>query len=271
MSASFGGLSIDVDRDISITMSKDGDETKARRFVINKGMFGSAMEHSIMEQLFSTQTDHAYGVSAVKIISIANNAGIPIYTIDKNNITQIMPLLQVSQEVKTEIQNAVNAGKVVTVPETNINYHGWQGTGYIVMNPNTGSAAYMISGGIAGGWVILGLLSALLAKYGIALILGGFILGASAWLALLGAVLVGLAIGVVLSQILSDEAKAEIRLIFNYLLYEGLPYLLVLSFGTVWLIAFIALMISELLLGNYQYKEVRTYYVKNTVNYVRGV
>ena len=56
-----------------------------------------------------------------------------------------------SSEVKTDIQNAVNTGKVVTVSEQNIQLNSWNGVGYIVLEPTTGASAYMISGGMSGG------------------------------------------------------------------------------------------------------------------------
>lgn len=52
--------------------------------------------------------------------------------------------------MKDDIQNAINAGKVVTVSKTNITHNGWTGCGYIITNPETGAGAYMISGGISG-------------------------------------------------------------------------------------------------------------------------
>jgi hypothetical protein len=68
---------------------------------------------------------------------------------------------------KTDIRNAVNAGKVVTVSKTNITYNGWTGCGYIIIDPDTGAGAYMISGGMSGGWLMIAI--------GNALILLGFI------------------------------------------------------------------------------------------------
>jgi len=40
----------------------------------------------------------------------------------------------------------------VIVPGSNIEYNGWEGIGYIVLNPETGEGAYMIEG-IGGGWL----------------------------------------------------------------------------------------------------------------------
>ena len=128
------------------------------------------------------------------------------------------------------------------------------------MNPDTGAAAYLISGGMAGGWVILGLTAILLLSHGIPLILAGLILGAPAWLALIGALLVGLAIGLVLSQVFSDDAKAEIKQIFDHILKGILPILSALGLTLAWWVAVIALIISKII---DIYKESAIYYYRN--------
>jgi hypothetical protein len=61
-----------------------------------------------------------------------------------------LTLLQVGTDVIFDIQNAINAGKEVTVSKTNITYAGWTGSGYIIIDPDTGDGAYMISGGLGG-------------------------------------------------------------------------------------------------------------------------
>lgn len=111
------------------------------------GAYSSAYEHLIFEELHQ----NSHGVSAVKIISVANQQGIPIYSIDSNNRAAILPKLRISDEAMADIQNALAAGKQVTVPESSIHYYDWQGDGYIIKDPNTGAAAYMIAGGLAGG------------------------------------------------------------------------------------------------------------------------
>jgi len=90
-------------------------------------------------------------VSAVKIMQIANSQGIPTYQITSENISQVLPLLQIPSDVKSEIQNSINAGMVVTTIKNEITYNGWTGTGYIILDPDTGAGAYMISGGLSGG------------------------------------------------------------------------------------------------------------------------
>ena len=49
------------------------------------------------------------------------------------------------------VTEAVNAGKIVTIPAENMTIGSWPGTGYMVIDPETGAGAYMISGGLNGG------------------------------------------------------------------------------------------------------------------------
>jgi hypothetical protein len=148
-------FAMDVDRQYSLVKALDGDTDKPKQFFLNSGSTGSALEHSVPEQLWSTPDNPAYGISAVKALKIANDQGIPIYTINQNNIDTILPQLQIDTDAKTDIRNAVNAGKEVTVSKTNITYNGWTGCGYIIIDPDTGSGAYMISGGMSGGWMLV--------------------------------------------------------------------------------------------------------------------
>jgi transglutaminase-like putative cysteine protease len=140
------GIMIDVDRNIYVAMSKSGDPAQLRQFMILSGEMSSIMEHAIFEQLYG-----AKGVSTIQLLQAANNQGIPIYDISQNNISSVLPILQISNEIKTDIQNAVNAGKTVVIPKQNITYYSWSGTGYIVQDPVTGAGAYMISTNLAGG------------------------------------------------------------------------------------------------------------------------
>ncbi len=140
------GMMIDVDRNIYVALSKDGDQTKIRPFMMSAGQMSSAMEHGIFEVMHQ-----AKGISTIQVLQLANSQGIPIYTITQNNISAVLPVLQISSEVINDIQNAVNAGKTVVVPKQNITYYTWVGTGYIVMDPQTGAGAYMISTSLSGG------------------------------------------------------------------------------------------------------------------------
>jgi type III secretion system FlhB-like substrate exporter len=146
---------MDADYLMQVVKAKDGNVDTVKQYMLSSGMTSSALEHSVPEQLFSTADNSAEGISTVKALKIANDQGIPIYTINQTNIATTMPQLQIDQQTKDDITNAVNAGKVVTVSKTNITANGWTGCGYIITNPETGAGAYMISGGTNGGWYVL--------------------------------------------------------------------------------------------------------------------
>jgi transglutaminase-like putative cysteine protease len=158
LSVSLSALAMDVDYNIHATKSLNGDLEKSRQFMLTSGKISSILEHSVPEQLFSTPENAVEGISAIKALKIANSQGMPIYTINHTNIGTTLPLLQVDSAVLTDIQNAVNAGKEVTISKTNIDFHGWVGCGYIITDPKTGAGAYMISGGTNGSILILILL-----------------------------------------------------------------------------------------------------------------
>ena len=139
LSVNPSGLAMDADRLLSVVQSLDGNAEKSKQFMMSSGMSSSALEHSVPEQLFSTPENPAYGISAVKALQIANNQGIPIYTINQTNISTILPQLQLDNGTKIDIQNAVNAGKEVTVSKSEIYFYGWTGVGYIIIDPNTGA------------------------------------------------------------------------------------------------------------------------------------
>ncbi len=84
-------------------------------------------------------------------MQLANTQGIQVFTINKDNLNAIMPSLQIRSEIKTDIANAINAEREIIVPQQEISVNDWRGLGYLAMNQLTGEAAYIISGGFAGG------------------------------------------------------------------------------------------------------------------------
>ncbi len=142
--ATITGLNLDVQHYMQSPFSITGDSDQRREFAQIQGLNSSFFEHSIMEMLTGIES-----ISAVKALQIANETSIPIYKIASANMHTILPLLTVSQDVKTDIQNAVNAGKEVTISRDNVQLNSWNGVGFIIRDAN-GAGAYMISSGTAG-------------------------------------------------------------------------------------------------------------------------
>ncbi|MDH0032166.1 MULTISPECIES: hypothetical protein [unclassified Acinetobacter] len=155
--AKFAGMVMDIDRIGATLVDKDNKQSNLLAFTQQQGPRQSLNENLVPEMFFNdpdSTKKNVEGVSASKILKLANDQGQKIYQIDKSNINTILPQLSHESQVITDIRNAVAAGKVVTTSEKSINFHGWTGSGYIITDPNTGSGAYMISGGMDGSWLM---------------------------------------------------------------------------------------------------------------------
>lgn len=173
--AKFGGMMMDIDRLGATCVDKDNKQSNVLAFTQQQGPRQSLNENQVPEMIFndpnSTQKN-VEGVSAVKILKLASHQGQKIYQIDRNNMNTVLPQLSHDAEVTLDIRNAVAAGKVVTTSEKSINFNSWKGSGYIILDPNTGSGAYMISGGLNGGAVLFTVLAFILVAVIVALIAG---------------------------------------------------------------------------------------------------
>ncbi len=143
----FSGLSMDVDLMFYQTVDKSNDRENSISFLQASGSRASAMEHLVPEQMFSTPEAPAQGISAVKALALASQEGQKIWTITQNNLDLALSSIELGSEVETEIRNAVNAGKTATAHEAKIVYGGWIGSGYLLIDPETGAGAYKIAGG----------------------------------------------------------------------------------------------------------------------------
>ena len=146
VSLSEGGVCVDVDSNRHSISSLNGTVNIEKAYMSADGVISSYLENAVLEQLLNTPS-----VSTIKILEQANTSGIPVYTINSDNISTVLPQLNINSSLKSEIKSDVSAGKQITIPQRNVQYFNWKGIGYIVSDPTTGSSAYMISGGISGG------------------------------------------------------------------------------------------------------------------------
>jgi hypothetical protein len=133
----------------------DGSDAAGRQFTTQLGGLSSILEHSIPEQLFSEVNVSAQGVSAVKAIIAAGNAGQRIYEITSQNSSTVLPMIHHDAATMNEIQSAIAAGKTVLTHTGPISISGWTGAGYVLLDPETGAGAWKISGGSNGGFLKL--------------------------------------------------------------------------------------------------------------------
>lgn len=148
----YGNLFIDVDADDHYLKDRKGDTNKEKICRYHLGLNGSANEGFIWTLCCPERNRGT--VSTVSILEKAKKDGIEILKLDKTNINEKITTLDGLKLSKSEINRIktdIEAGKIVVIPEENITIESWNGTGYIVLDPDTGAGAYMISGGLNGG------------------------------------------------------------------------------------------------------------------------
>jgi len=130
------------------------DPSRVLAFFKQAGIQSSFLEGSVFDQLEGGPQPSIKGISAVHLIGMASQQGIPIYYVTSANAAAVLPLLVLNASVKSDISRAVGQGQNVIVPERNIDVGPWRGVGYIVRDDVTGAGGYLISGGLAGGGLI---------------------------------------------------------------------------------------------------------------------
>lgn len=124
----------------------EGEEDVTRQYMMSTGLLLSFYESTIREQITGYKS-----VSTISILSKAQEENIDILLISGANLDTEIEKLNTDENTKQNVVNAVNSGKIVTIPAEDVTMGDWSGTGYIVTNPETGAGAYMISGGLNGG------------------------------------------------------------------------------------------------------------------------
>ena len=167
------GTGIDVDINVLTPFNRKGNEVVNYDFSDEYGYRSSVEEHSVFDELLAevfgtttgtrpqdmthpflhqTEAENYPTISAVKALRVANEQGIPIYSLDSPDAyNAVKGELQLSSGVGSDVVNAVNSGKVVIVHQKAITFYDWHGFGYIIRDPDTGDGAYKISGGSNGG------------------------------------------------------------------------------------------------------------------------
>lgn len=118
----FGGLSMDIVHMKQHRISKSNNKDESIAFSQSIGARMSALEHLVPEKMFSTETEKAQGISAVKALAIASQQGQKIWKIDKNNLNLALSRINLGADAEADIRNGVNAGKIATAHEARINF-----------------------------------------------------------------------------------------------------------------------------------------------------
>ena len=204
MTVGLSGFMMDIDRLQRSVTDTSNIINNTQQFVSAQGGRESINERLIPQLLLSsTSLSSMLGVSGVDALESAINQGQKIFTINSQNISLIVPQLVQSSDVIADIQNAVNAGDVVTISQGAISFMGFSEVGYVVSDPQTGASAYIISSGSNGSFFPP-------LPAGVASALSGFFLGAAVTAAvvalfgpylILGAILLAIAVATVVAEL----------------------------------------------------------------------
>ena len=148
-----GAIEMDLFNISTDTKALDAAKQKRYDYLVTMGTFSSALEHEIPEQTFVLVKNAGEAISAVKVLEKASLSGQRIYQITPDNQAVILPNLNHSPQVMREISDALNAGKNVITHTNSILISGWEGSGYIILDPEVGDGAYKISGGRNGSYL----------------------------------------------------------------------------------------------------------------------
>ena len=149
----YGSYQIDVKRNIySLYDSANSPDFRTFPLLYAIGSASSALEHVFLKTMVGWQ-----GVSTMQLMSEAGNDELKVQGIGPENASSVLPTLNVSSSVKSEIQSAVNGGRRVIIPTKNQFIADWRGASWIDYSPQTGAAGFLLSGGLKGGAVAFSL------------------------------------------------------------------------------------------------------------------
>jgi transglutaminase-like putative cysteine protease len=140
---------LDVARQFQIVTALNGDMNTETAFNIAIGFQSSLLEGEILARLFSGHATQTGGISAVNALRTASREGIPIYGINSANMTSVLPKIDAGFP-KEAIADAINAGRVVYVPQRAPLIDGASVNGYITLDPLSGDGAYLVGRAGAG-------------------------------------------------------------------------------------------------------------------------
>jgi hypothetical protein len=133
------GSSMDTYRIVNKPFPLFGEKNRQKMYNVISGYESSFLMDEVYEHWRKRQ-----GFCALEVLQLAKQRRIPVYTVSNDNIHRIAPRLRLSAEALKKIENLVEAGAVVRVPQRELVVGNWRGIGYIVMDPGTGDATYKL-------------------------------------------------------------------------------------------------------------------------------
>lgn len=144
-SLSPGGFTIDAEFNSVAVVDRFQENHNARAFTAVAGYYESQYEAELWTWFWQQNS-----ISTTEILSKAATEHVPLHYISSLNKDEVSQLA-IKSDTKNEINQYVSRGYTVIVPESEVQFGQWTGTGYTALHLDTGSAAYKIDGGYNGG------------------------------------------------------------------------------------------------------------------------
>ena len=141
-----GSLCIDVDMDVHSRTSLRLDDEACVAYSFAYGMAASRFEDVIWNEYTGQDC-----ISTMSIFERAKKEGIDLVTLNGKSYNENITRVSADKDTLSAVKSAVNRGLTVIIPERGMEWDDWEGTGYLILNPETGAGEYMISGGLSGG------------------------------------------------------------------------------------------------------------------------
>lgn len=136
-----------VDADLRAASPVGVDSTDAeRRFLLLSGLEGSVLEDRVFADDLQIPA-----VSTAQVLGLAAGEGMIVHDVTRENVDAVLPTLPYGAEVKDEIRDAALSGMLVRVPAAPVTRLAWTGVGYVMLDEESGEAAWQLQGGHSGG------------------------------------------------------------------------------------------------------------------------
>lgn len=157
----FPGVALSVEMLGRTAVATDNNAAHALEFQRTFGEHASAYTDLLLDALFTDANHPGRTATTVRTLDAANAANQPIYLVTSANSASVLPQLTVDPGTQTVLQDAVGAGRDVTISQGPVNIGSWSGAGYLLEDPGVGSGDYEVAGrdeaqlAVTGGWLPL--------------------------------------------------------------------------------------------------------------------
>ena len=76
-------------------------------------------------------------ISTMSIFERAEKEGIGLVTLNEKSYNENITRVSADKDTLSAVKSAVNRGLTVIIPERGMEWDNWEGTGYLILNPET--------------------------------------------------------------------------------------------------------------------------------------